>query len=57
MKKNNKSKHDKAQDIKNKILKTNDEKRNKDSNDGAMRFEAGEVFDSMDFSPESWKKD
>lgn len=57
MKQNNKSKQAKAQEITNKILKNNDGKRDKEDNDVAMRFEAGEVFDSLDFSPESWKKD
>jgi hypothetical protein len=52
-----KSNHDKVQDITNKILKNNDEKKNQDTKDAAMRFEAGEIFDSLDFSPESWKKD
>ena len=56
MKKNNKSKHAKAQEITNTILKNNDKKKDKEDNDVAMRFEAGEVFDSLDFSPESWKK-
>ena len=57
MKQNNKSKQAKAQEITTKILKNNDGKRDKEDNDVAMRFEAGEVFDSLDFSPESWKKD
>ena len=51
-----KTNHDKAQEITDKILKNNDGNRNKDSKDSAMRFEAGEGFDSFDFSPESWKK-
>ncbi|WP_210469739.1 hypothetical protein [Sporosarcina sp. 6E9] len=57
MKKNNKSKQGKAQENNNNTPINNDKKRTKDSNDSALRFEAGEVFDSMDFSPESWKKD
>ena len=52
-----KTNHDKAQEITDKILKNNEEKRNKDSSqDPAMRFEAGDGFDSFDFSPETWKK-
>ena len=52
-----KTNHDKAQDITNEILKNNDEKRTKNNKNPTMRFEAGEGFDSYDFSPESWKKD
>ena len=52
-----KTNHDKAQKIADKILKNNDGKRNKNSiQDPAMRFEAGDGFDSFDFSPETWKK-
>lgn len=57
MKKSNKTKQAKSQEITNKILKNNDGNRDKEDNDATMRIEAGEEFDSMDFSPESWKSD
>jgi hypothetical protein len=57
LKKNNKTKQAKSQEISNKILKNNDGKKYKEDNDATMRIETGEEFDSMDFSPESWKSD
>ncbi|WP_172369976.1 hypothetical protein [Sporosarcina jiandibaonis] len=52
-----KSDHDKAQEITNNILKKNSKNRTTKNKEADMRFEAGEGFDSFDFSPESWKKD